>query len=44
MSVATLDGSLPVAVNAPDEVPATAMTPRTRALLHGPIVTTFPTG
>jgi MATE family, multidrug efflux pump len=41
MSVATLDGSLPVAVGARDEVPATAMTPRTRALLQGPIVATL---
>src|SRR3954469_4249351 len=41
MSVATLDGSLPVAVGARDEAPATAMTPRTRALLQGPIVATL---
>src|SRR6476660_5100905 len=41
MSVATLDGSLPVAVDARDEVPAPAMTPRTRALLQGPIVATL---
>ena len=41
MSVATLDGSLPVAVGARDEVPAPAMTPRTRALLQGPIVATL---
>ena len=41
MSVATLDGSLPVAVGARDEVPAAAMTPRTRALLQGPIVATL---
>ena len=41
MSVAPLDGSLPVAVDARNEVPAPAMTPRTRALLQGPIVATL---
>src|SRR3954451_5318891 len=41
MSVATLDGSLPVAVDARDEVPAPALSPRTRLLLQGPIVPTL---
>src|SRR3954454_6290876 len=41
MSVATLDGSLPLAVGARDEVPAPGLTPRTRVLLQGPIVATL---
>ena len=41
MSVATLDGGLSVAGGARGEVPEPAMTPRTRALLQGPIVATL---
>ena len=41
MSVATLDRSLPAAVGSPAGHPAAAMSPRTRALLHGPIVPTL---
>jgi Na+-driven multidrug efflux pump len=40
MSVATLDGSLPT-VGALADVLAAQMNPRTRALLHGPIVPTL---
>ena len=41
MSVATLDGGLPAAVGSPAGHPAAAMSPRTRALLHGSIVPTL---
>src|SRR4029077_5683843 len=41
MSVATLGGGLPAAVGSADGHPAAAMSPRTRALLHGSIVPTL---